>query len=150
MAKAGGPLHRLQVFPPARMPAVFRARSAPRCAGLRNSLGLTLGEVARRANLSAGMLSRLENGGVSPSLETLATPTGALGVPLAQLFGDVGNRAAAQHVPRGQGLRSCAAAPSAVTRISCCADRGPRRLEPFLVHAQRQERSLSGLRAPRH
>ena len=57
---------------------------------LRNSMGLTLGEVAKRSNISGGMLSRLENGDVSPSLETLAALTAALGVPLSNLFSEVG------------------------------------------------------------
>ena len=54
---------------------------------LRSSLGLTLGEVARRANLSAAMLSRLENGGVSPSLESLAALTGAHSLAYLSLGG---------------------------------------------------------------
>jgi len=103
---------------------------------LRASMGLTLGEVARRANISPAMQSRLENGDVSPSLETLGALTAALGVPLANLFNDVDKpRGGAQHVPRGQGLEVVRRGTKrGHTYHLLAADRGPRRaFEPFLV-----------------
>jgi len=103
---------------------------------LRGSMGLTLGEVAKRSHVSAGMLSRLENGDVSPSLETLAALTAALGVPLGTLFGDIGKpRGSAQHVPRGEGLEVVRRGTKrGHTYHLLAADRGPRRVfEPFLV-----------------
>jgi transcriptional regulator with XRE-family HTH domain len=118
---------------------------------LRNSLGLTLGEVARRANLSAAMLSRLENGGVSPSLESLAALTGALGVPLAQLFGDVGKpRGGAQHVPKGEGLEVVRRGTKrGHTYHLLAADRGPRRVfEPFLVTLNDKSEVFPGFEHP--
>ena len=118
---------------------------------LRNSLGLTLGEVAKRANLSAAMLSRLENGGVSPSLESLAALTAALGVPLAQLFGDVGKpRGGAQHVPKGQGLEVVRRGTRrGHTYQLLAADRGPRRVfEPFLVTLNDKSEVFPGFEHP--
>lgn len=118
---------------------------------LRNSLGLTLGEVAKRANLSAAMLSRLENGGVSPSLESLAALTGALGVPLAQLFGDVGKpRGGAQHVPKGGGLEVVRRGTRrGHTYHLLAADRGPRRVfEPFLVTLNDKSEVFPGFEHP--
>ena len=118
---------------------------------LRTSLGLTLGEVARRANLSAAMLSRLENGGVSPSLESLAALTGALGVPLAQLFGDVGKpRGGAQHVPKGEGLEVVRRGTKrGHTYHLLAADRGPRRVfEPFLVTLNDKSEVFPGFEHP--
>ena len=118
---------------------------------LRNALGLTLGEVANRANLSAAMLSRLENGGVSPSLESLAALTGALGVPLAQLFGDVGKpRGGAQHVPKGEGLEVVRRGTKrGHTYQLLAADRGPRRVfEPFLVTLNDKSEVFPGFEHP--
>jgi DNA-binding XRE family transcriptional regulator len=118
---------------------------------LRNGLGLTLGEVARRANLSAAMLSRLENGGVSPSLESLAALTGALGVPLAQLFGDVGKpRGGAQHVPKGEGMEVVRRGTRrGHTYQLLAADRGPRRVfEPFLVTLNDKSEVFPGFEHP--
>ncbi len=118
---------------------------------LRTSLGLTLGEVAKRSDLSAAMLSRLENGGVSPSLESLAALTTALGVPLAQLFGDVGKpRGGAQHVPKGGGLEVVRRGTRrGHTYHLLAADRGPRRVfEPFLVTLNDKSEVFPGFEHP--
>ncbi|HTU64372.1 MAG TPA: XRE family transcriptional regulator [Steroidobacteraceae bacterium] len=118
---------------------------------LRNSLGLTLGEVAKRSGISAAMLSRLENGDVSPSLETLASLTAALGVPLANLFNDVGKpRGGAQHVPKGQGLEVVRRGTKrGHTYHLLAADRGPRRaFEPFLVTLNDKSEVFPGFEHP--
>jgi transcriptional regulator with XRE-family HTH domain len=118
---------------------------------LRNALGLTLGEVAKRSNISAAMLSRLENGDVSPSLETLAALTAALGVPLSNLFNEVGKpRGGAQHVPNGQGLEVVRrGSRRGHTYHLLAADRGPRRaFEPFLVTLNDKSEVFPGFEHP--
>src|SRR6185503_9987199 len=72
---------------------------------LRDSQGLTLAEAAARASISAAMLSRIETGRVTPSLETLVSLSAALGVRPATLLQDLGEDSdGAQHVPSGRGL----------------------------------------------
>ena len=118
---------------------------------LRNSMGLTLGEIAKRSSISAAMLSRLENGDVSPSLETLAAVTAALGVPLSNLFSDVGKpRGGAQHVPKGQGLEVVRRGTKrGHTYHLLAADRGPRRaFEPFLVTLNDKSEVFPGFEHP--
>jgi len=118
---------------------------------LRNSMGLTLGEIAKRSSISAAMLSRLENGDVSPSLETLAAVTAALGVPLSNLFTDVGKpRGGAQHVPKGQGLEVVRRGTKrGHTYHLLAADRGPRRaFEPFLVTLNDKSEVFPGFEHP--
>jgi DNA-binding XRE family transcriptional regulator/mannose-6-phosphate isomerase-like protein (cupin superfamily) len=118
---------------------------------LRNALGLTLGEVAKRSNISAAMLSRLENGDVSPSLDTLAALTTALGVPLSNLFNDIGKpRGGAQHVPKGQGLEVVRRGTKrGHTYHLLAADRGPRRaFEPFLVTLNDKSEVFPGFEHP--
>jgi transcriptional regulator with XRE-family HTH domain len=114
-------------------------------------MGLTLGEVAKRASISAGMLSRLENGDVSPSLETLGALTAALGVPLSNLFNDIGKaRGGAQHVPRGEGLEVVRRGTKrGHTYHLLAADRGPRRaFEPFLVTLNDRSEVFPGFEHP--
>jgi transcriptional regulator with XRE-family HTH domain len=118
---------------------------------LRNSMGLTLGEVAKRSDISAGMLSRLENGDVSPSLETLGALTAALGVPLSNLFTDIGKvRGGAQLVPKGQGLEVVRRGTKrGHTYHLLAADRGPRRaFEPFLVTLNDKSEVFPGFEHP--
>ncbi len=52
----------------------------------RKRLNLTVANVARQAQLSSGMLSKIENGLTSPSLATLEALANALHVPLTALF----------------------------------------------------------------
>lgn len=47
---------------------------------------LTIADVAAQAGISRGMLSKIENGQASTSLDTLSRVAGALGVSMAHLF----------------------------------------------------------------
>src|SRR5258708_17962832 len=72
---------------------------------VRESQDLTLTDVATSAGISAGMLSRLETGHVTPSLETLVALAGAPGVRPALLLPPLGgDEEGAQRVPAGHGL----------------------------------------------
>ena len=72
---------------------------------IRDELGLTLANVAQQARISPGMLSRLETGRVSPSLETIVALAEVLGIRPALLLQDIGSpESLAQHTPAGQGL----------------------------------------------
>jgi len=104
--------------------------------GLRSAQKLTLAEVAQRAAISAGMLSRLETGAVSPSLETVAAVAAALGTDLGSLFrGSDSNASDAQLVRCGEGLEVVRRGTRrGHTYHLLAADRGPRKaFEPFLV-----------------
>ena len=103
---------------------------------LRSAQKLTLAEVAERAAISAGMLSRFETGAVSPSLETVAAVAAALGSDLASLFrGSDAGASDAQLVRRGEGLEVVRRGTRrGHTYHLLAADRGPRKaFEPFLV-----------------
>ena len=70
----------------------------------RKRLGITIADLASAANLSSGMLSKIENGAISPSLSTLQQLSRALNVPLTALFRSLEATRAAVHVPAGTGL----------------------------------------------
>jgi transcriptional regulator with XRE-family HTH domain len=118
---------------------------------LRGTLGLTLGEVSARSGISRAMLSRLETGGVMPSLETLVALTGALGVGLSSLFQELGAvDGGAQHVRRGEGLEVVRRGTKrGHTYHLLAADRGPRRaFEPFLVTLTDKSEVFPGFEHP--
>lgn len=66
--------------------------------------GLTVTGLAGVAGLSPGMLSKVENGQISPSLDTLQALAKGLNVPLTSLFKQFEESADATYVPAGQGL----------------------------------------------
>ena len=71
----------------------------------RTAQGLTIAEVAELAGLSSGMVSKIENGQVATSLDSLARLTSALGLTLSQLFRDYDSpQGSAQLVRAGEGL----------------------------------------------
>ena len=103
---------------------------------IREELGLTLATVAERARISPGMLSRLETGRVSPSLETIVALAEVLGVRPALLLQEVGDdEGGAQHVSHGQGLEVVRRGTKrGHTYHLLAAQRGPQKVfEPFLV-----------------
>ncbi|MGE0716545.1 MAG: helix-turn-helix domain-containing protein [Alphaproteobacteria bacterium] len=72
--------------------------------GLRARHDLTLDALARRAGLSVGMLSKIENGRTSPSLATIQALADALAVPVTSFLRDYEAERDAVYVPAGHGL----------------------------------------------
>src|SRR6266481_6396849 len=72
---------------------------------LRKSLDLTVVELGVAANISAGMLSKIENGTISPSLATLDALARALNVPISRLFAETDERRGCSFVKSGGGVR---------------------------------------------
>ena len=71
---------------------------------LRVASGASAGTLSRDSGVSRSMLSRIENGLVSPSVETLGRLAGSLGVPVSRLVGDQAQRLDFSHVPAGRGI----------------------------------------------
>ena len=71
---------------------------------LRQALGMTLAELSAAAQISTGMLSKIENGQTSPSLATLQAIANALNMPLGSFFTSVDEKREATYVRAGEGL----------------------------------------------
>lgn len=103
---------------------------------LRIKLGLTIAEVAERAGISRGMLSKIENAQSAASLETLVQIANALGVTLSHLFNNFGKPlGGAQHVKRGEGMEVVRRGTrNGHTYQLLAYDQGPKKsFEPFLI-----------------
>lgn len=132
----GGPV-------PATRPGAVAAndRSLDRYLGnvvrdLRQKDGLTIAEVAAQAGISRGMLSKIENGQVSTSLDTLSKIAKALGVSLAHLFRHYNiPEGGAQHVRAGTGMEVVRRGTKRGHTYHLLAyDQGPAKtFEPFLI-----------------
>lgn len=103
---------------------------------LRIQHGLTIAEVADRAGISRGMLSKIENAQTATSLETLEQIANALGVTLSRLFRNYNiPSGGAQLVKSGQGMEVVRRGTKLGHTYHLLAyDQGPNKtFEPFLI-----------------
>jgi transcriptional regulator with XRE-family HTH domain len=109
---------RKTTYAPAKEPRLLTGSSAPKEASptleseigaevrkLRKSLDLTVSELGVASGISAGMLSKIENGSISPSLSTLSSLAKALNVPITGLFRETGDQRDCSFVRAGTGVR---------------------------------------------
>jgi len=73
---------------------------------LRRDKSMTVTELAASSDVSPGMISRIENGQVSPSLSTLDAIAGGLSVQLMSLFANTSRSADVHYVSAKSGLDS--------------------------------------------
>lgn len=71
---------------------------------LRKHQRMTGAALAGKTGLSVGMLSKIENGVISPSLNTISVLANALGVPIVQLFAGYEEQRGCMHVKAGEGV----------------------------------------------
>lgn len=129
-------------------PAIDLGRTARH---LRESQNLTLADVAKRSDISSAMLSRLETGNVSPSLETIVALAQALGVTPSILLQRVGaDDGGAQLIRAGEGMETVRSGTRrGHTYQLLAAQRGPRKIfEPFLVTFTDKSEVFPGFQHP--
>lgn len=103
---------------------------------LRQKHGLTIADVAERASISRGMLSKIENGQTATSLDTLSKLSQALGISLSTLFkGYKIPEGGAQHIKNDKGMQVVRRGTKHGHTYQLLAyDQGPTKLfEPFLI-----------------
>jgi transcriptional regulator with XRE-family HTH domain len=102
---------------------------------LRRQHDLSVAELAGAANISAGMLSKIENGQISPSLATLQSISAALGTPLSGLFAAFEERQDCSYVRADQSVIMERRGTKAghVYELLGHALRGDIAVEPFLI-----------------
>jgi transcriptional regulator with XRE-family HTH domain len=71
----------------------------------RSAADMSAGALALKAGISRSMMSRIESGLVSPSIEVLDRIATVLDVPLSRFFVDQVRRLDMSHVPAGKGLK---------------------------------------------
>lgn len=101
----------------------------------REKLGLTIAELAKAADMSAGMLSKIENGATSPSLASLQALGRALQVPVTALFKSFEETRDATFVKAGQGLTIERRGTRAGHQYQLLghSPHGPVMVEPYLI-----------------
>ena len=103
---------------------------------LRQKHGLTIADVAERAGISRGMLSKIENNQTATSLDTLSKLAQALGISLSTLFKGYNiPEGGAQHIKNDKGMQVVRRGTKHGHTYQLLAyDQGPTKLfEPFLI-----------------
>lgn len=116
----------------------------------RQSLGMTIADLARATSLSPGMLSKLENGQTSPSLATLQSLAIALNIPLTALFASYDEKRDATFVKSGQGLTIERRGTRAghVYQLLGHSLRGSIQVEPYLITLDQRSDAFPIFRHP--
>ncbi len=110
----------------------------------RRRLGLTLQDVADRAGLSLGMISKIENAQTSPSLRTLARLSQALEIPVTTFFRGFEEERDASYVRAGDGIELIRQGTRHGHRyeLLAAAKGAQRRVQPFLVTLTEQRETF--------
>ncbi|MDB5564814.1 MAG: transcriptional regulator [Tardiphaga sp.] len=106
---------------------------------LRRQKDLSVAGMAEAAGISAGMLSKLENGQISPSLSTLQSIAAALAIPISSLFSEFEDRRDCSFVGSGQGvvIERRGTKAGHVYRLLGHALRGAIAVEPYLIELRK-------------
>jgi transcriptional regulator with XRE-family HTH domain len=115
---------------------------------LRKSLDLTVAELGSAAKISGGMLSKIENGSISPSLSTISALAKALNVSISSLFAESDESRDCSFVKAGKGVRIERRGTKAghlydLLGHSLAGDIG---VEPFLITLKRDAQPYTSFR----
>ncbi|MBF6057981.1 MULTISPECIES: helix-turn-helix domain-containing protein [Thiomicrorhabdus] len=102
----------------------------------RKKQGLTIAEVSEQSNISRGMLSKIENGQVSPSLDSLLRISKTLGVPISAFFKEFDSEGESAQLVRADERLEVVRRGTKVghTYHLLAYDTGPNKtFEPFLI-----------------
>jgi transcriptional regulator with XRE-family HTH domain len=115
---------------------------------LRTRFHLSLAHLAGAASISSGMLSKIENGQISPSLSTLQALATALNVPITTLFAEFEEKRDCSFVPAGQGvvIERRGTKVGHVYQLLGHALGGDLRVEPYLITLREEAAPYTGFR----
>lgn len=90
---------------PSNDPRALEKALGARVRMLRRQEDLSVADLAGAAGLSTGMLSKIENGQISPSLTSINALAKALNVPISSLFALAEERQDCSYLPAGEGVK---------------------------------------------
>jgi len=118
---------------------------------LRQRHKLTIAQVSEQADISRGMLSKIETGQITPGLDSLSRIARALGVSMSMLFRHYdAPTGSAQHVKKGKGMEVVRRGTKSGHSYELLAyDQGPVKLfEPFMITMEEQSESFPTFQHP--
>lgn len=98
---------------------------------------MTVSELSERTGLSMGMLSKIENGNISPSLKSLEILANTLSVPISSFFRSFEEGREAVHVKSGKGVAATGAGTRAGHQYQLLGHMGANTsgviVEPYMI-----------------
>ena len=124
---------------PAKMARTLELALGVQIRLFRRQHDLSVSDLASAAGISTGMLSKIENGQISPSLSTLQSIANALGAPISSLFASFEERQDCSFVKAKQGviIERRGTKSGHVYELLGHALGGAMAVEPFLITLER-------------
>jgi len=115
--------------------SMLEKRIADKIRKLRKNKGLTLAQLGQDIGLSKGLLSRIENNQVSPSIATLSKIAKGLGVPISLFFDEEGGEDGGYSVTRKKDRKQVVRMGTRIgfTYFSLTHFKSRHLIEPFIV-----------------
>lgn len=115
---------------------------------MRREQELSVADLAGAANISMGMLSKIENGQISPSLATIQSLAGALNTPITTLFSAFEDRRDCSFVPKGHGvaIERRGTKSGHLYELLGAGIRGELAVEPYLITLKKGAEPYTGFR----
>ncbi|MEE8630323.1 MULTISPECIES: helix-turn-helix domain-containing protein [Methylobacterium] len=115
---------------------------------LRRERDLSLADLAAAAGISHGMVSKIENGQISPSLATINALARALNVPITTLFAAFEQSRDCSYVRKGTGvvIERRGTKVGHIYELLGAGIRGETVLEPYLITLEEDAEAYTGFR----
>ena len=115
---------------------------------MRRERDLSLSDLAGAAGISLGMISKIENGQISPSLTTINAMATALNVPITAMFSAFEEKRDCSYVRRGQGvvIERRGTKVGHIYELLGAALGGDLVVEPYLITLEEDAEAYTGFR----
>ena len=115
---------------------------------LRRERDLSVADLGAAAGISPGMISKIENGAISPSLASINAIASALNVPITALFAAFEETRDCSHVKRGQGvlIERRGTKVGHIYELLGAGIRGDVVVEPYLITLQEEAEAYTSFR----
>lgn len=115
---------------------------------LRRERDMSVADLGAAAGISPGMISKMENGQISPSLGSISAVASALNVPITALFTAFEERRDCSYVKRGQGvvIERRGTKVGHIYELLGAGLRGEIVMEPYLITLENDAEAYTGFR----
>lgn len=133
---------------PVEEPRTLERAIGQQVRALRRERDLSVADLGNAAGISSGMVSKIENGQISPSLSTINAVASALNVPITALFAAFEESRDCSYVKQGKGvvIERRGTKVGHVYELLGAGLRGDVVVEPYLITLEKDAEAYTGFR----